>query len=260
MRQVVASLPWTRLAAMLGVIVAAVTLLEVSYATAPIPPGVDPGDWITRSGAYVGLPSPPVASFGAPVHLPAPALSAPRGPPPIPGRADSPPDYVAGGLLLLFFGISLIYVAFRFIRFGPLQLAFVGACMFSGTLLYMLFWGAYPNFFAFVFLNLAIVYLLAFARTGDNTAGLLLGVSLSLLYLAHSLTFAIAVVTVGVTAVLLLLALGTTIPVGANEDPRCNRRDRRGRRNGAAIFPCAQSGTDHPAELPWGKPGSAQPG
>jgi hypothetical protein len=192
---------------MMGVVVVAVTLLEVTYASAPIPPGVDPGDWITRSGAYVGLPVPPAASFGSPYIYP-PLLF------PLLGGllrffgSPIPTGFVAGGLLLLFFGFSLIYVASKFIRFGPLQLGFVGACVFSGTLLYMLLWGAYPNFFAFIFLNLTFVYLLLFARTGERLPGLLLGVSLTLLYLAHSLTFAIGIVTVGVTAVLLLLVVG----------------------------------------------------
>jgi hypothetical protein len=201
------SLPWPRVIAMLGVIAAAVTLLELAYSTNPIPPGVDPGDWITRSGAYVGLPVPPVASFGSPYIYP-PLLF------PVLGGllrffgTPTTTGFVAGGLLLLFFGISLIYIAFKFIRFGPLQLAFVGVCMFSGTLLYMLLWGAYPNFFAFIFLNLTLVYLLAFTRTGEPLAGVLLGVSLSLLYLAHSLTFAIGIVTVAITAVLLLLVMG----------------------------------------------------
>jgi hypothetical protein len=192
---------------MLGVIIAAVTLLELAYSANPIPPGVDPGDWITRSGAYVGLPVPPVASFGSPYIYP-PLLF------PLVGSllrffgTPTTTGFVVGGLLLLFFGISLIYVAFKFIRFGPLQLAFVGACMFSGTLLYMLMWGAYPNFFAFIFLNLTLVYLLVYTRTGEPLAGVLLGVSLALLYLAHSLTFAIGVVTVAVTVVLLLLVMG----------------------------------------------------
>jgi hypothetical protein len=207
LRARLARLPWPRLLAMLGVVVVAVTLLEVTYASAPIPPGVDPGDWITRSGAYVGLSVPPVASFGSPYIYP-PLLF------PLLGgllRFFGNPlstGFVAGGLLFLFFGFSLIYVASKFLRFGPLQLGFVGACMFSGTLLYMLLWGAYPNFFAFIFLNLTFVYLLMFARTGERLPGLLLGISLALLYLTHSLTFAIGIVTVGVTAVLLLLVVG----------------------------------------------------
>jgi hypothetical protein len=202
-----ASLPWPRLLAMLGVIVAAVTLLELAYSSAPIPPGVDPGDWITRSGAYVGLPVPTIASFGSPYIYP-PLLF------PLVGGllrffgTPTTTGFVVGGLLLFFFGLSLIYVAFKFIRFGPLQLAFVGVCVFSGTLLYMLLWGAYPNFFAFIFLNLTLVYLLVYTRTGEPIAGVLLGVSLSLLYLAHSLTFAIGIVTVAVTVAMLLLVTG----------------------------------------------------
>jgi hypothetical protein len=207
LRPRLASLPWPRILGMLGVIAAAVTLLELAYSAAPIPPGVDPGDWITRSGAYVGLPVPPLASFGSPYIYP-PLLF------PLVGGllrffgTPTTTGFVVGGLLLLFFGLSLIYVAFKFIRFGPLQLAFVGACVFSGTLLYMLLWGAYPNFFAFIFLNLMLVYLLAYTRTGEPLAGILLGVSLSLLYLAHSLTFAIGIVTVAITVVMLLLVTG----------------------------------------------------
>ncbi|MCI4345930.1 MAG: hypothetical protein L3K07_04175 [Thermoplasmata archaeon] len=116
--------------------------------------------------------------------------------------------FVAGGLILFLFGISIAYLAFKFLRFGPLQVGFVGACVFSGTLLYMLFWGAYPNFFAFVFLNLLFVVLLAFYRFGLPRDGFLLGGVLALLYLAHSLTFAIGLATVAATAFLLLLLDG----------------------------------------------------
>jgi hypothetical protein len=199
--------PWVRLVAMVGVVLAAVVLLEWAYSAAPIPPGVDPGDWITRSGAYVGLPVPPFASFGSPYIYP-PLIFPLLGTLLLVFGTPITTGFVAGGLLLLMFGLSIIYVAFRFLKFGPLQLGFVGACMFSGTLLYMLSWGGYPNFFAFVFLNLTFVYLLAFARSGDTISGLLLGVSLTLLYLAHSLTFAVGIITVLVTAVLLLVVLG----------------------------------------------------
>jgi hypothetical protein len=200
-------LPWPRLAAMLFVIVAAVTVLEYNYASSPVPPGVDPGDWITRSGAYVGLAVPPYASFGSPFIYP-PLLF------PFVGGllrflgGPIPTAFATGAILLFVFGLSLIYVAFRFVRFGPLQLGFVGSCVFSGSLLYMLFWGAYPNFFAFVFLNLLFVYLLLYARTGTAISGTMIGVALSLLYLTHSLTFAVGIVTVLVTAVLLLLVAG----------------------------------------------------
>ena len=206
-RGLLPDIPWPLLVAMLGVVVAAVTLLEVAYASSPIPPGVDPGDWITRGGAYVGLSVPPVAAFGGPYIYP-PLIFPFLGGLLLFLGSPVTTGFVAGALLILFLGLSLIFVATRFIRFGPLQLAFVGVCLFSATLIYMLMWGAYPNFFAFVLLNLTLVYFLTYARTGNRIAGFLLGVSLSLLYLTHSLTFAIGIVTVAVAAVLILLVAG----------------------------------------------------
>jgi hypothetical protein len=200
-------LPWPRLIAMLGLVIAAVTLLEVAYSSAPVPPGVDPGDWITRGGAFVGLPVPPSAAFGGAYIYP-PLLFPFLGALLVLTGSPLATGFVAGGAVLLFFGLSVIYVAIRFLRFGPLQVAFVGGCVFSATLLYMLIWGAYPNFFAFVFLNLSLVYLLAFVRAGDSQSGFLLGVSLALLYLTHSLTFTIGAVTVVVAGALVLTVGG----------------------------------------------------
>ncbi len=199
--------PWARLIAMLALVSIAVVLLEVVYAQYPVPPGVDPGDWITRGGAYVGLSVPPPASFGSPFIYPPLVFPILGGLLRLFGSPVSA-GFVAGGLFLFLFGLSLIYLAFRFLRFGPLQVGFVGACVFSGTLLYMLFWGAYPNFFAFVFLNLLFVFLFLYVRSGHPSDGLLLGVALSLLYLAHSLTFAIGIATVLATAVLVVTTDG----------------------------------------------------
>ncbi len=199
--------PWARLITMLALVSIAVVLLEVAYAQYPVPPGVDPGDWITRGGAYVGLSVPPPASFGSPFIYPPLIFPMLGGLLRLFG-SPVPAGFVAGGLFLFLFGLSLIYVAFRFLRFGPLQVAFVGACVFSGTLLYMLFWGAYPNFFAFVFLNLLFVFLFLYVRSGQPSDGLLIGVALSLLYLTHSLTFAIGIATVLATTVLLLMTDG----------------------------------------------------
>lgn len=199
--------PWARLIAMLALVSIAVVLLEAVYAQYPIPPGVDPGDWITRGGAYVGLSVPPPASFGSSFIYPPLVFPMLGG---LLWLFGSPVSagFVAGGLFLFLFGLSLIYLAFRFLRFGPLQVGFVGACIFSGTLLYMLFWGAYPNFFAFVFLNLLFVFLFLYVRSGHPSDGLLLGVALSLLYLVHSLTFAIGIATVLTAAVLVTIMDG----------------------------------------------------
>ncbi|MCI4363681.1 MAG: hypothetical protein L3K13_05180 [Thermoplasmata archaeon] len=199
--------PWFRLLLMFSVIAGAVALLEVVYAQAPVPPGVDPGDWITRGGAYVGLGAPPVDSFGSAYIYPPLVFPMLGGLLLLFGSPVST-GFVAGGLILVLFGLSVAYLAFRFVRFGPLQVGFVGACVFSGTLLYMLFWGAYPNFFAFVFLNLLFVVLFAFYRFGLPRDGFFLGAVLALLYLAHSLTFALGLATVAATALLLLLLDG----------------------------------------------------
>ncbi|MCI4328443.1 MAG: hypothetical protein L3J86_02550, partial [Thermoplasmata archaeon] len=63
---------WNRieLLSALAIVLAAVAVLEAAYSQSPVPPGVDPGDWLQRSFAFVGLPHPPSMAVGSPFLYP----------------------------------------------------------------------------------------------------------------------------------------------------------------------------------------------
>lgn len=186
---------------MLAVLAGAVAAVEVAYGRYPIPPGVDPGDWIQRSYAWVGLPAVTPNAVGSPYLYP-PLMF------PIIGlleRLTGNPlttGFVFGGLLLVLFGLTTIHLGRRFFTTGPGQLLFVGLSILCGTTLQMLFWGGYPNFLALVFVNEALVYLLLFVRTRSTWSGVAFWSLLSVVYLTHDLTFDLLAAALGLAFVL----------------------------------------------------------
>ncbi|MCI4366193.1 MAG: hypothetical protein L3K08_00400 [Thermoplasmata archaeon] len=191
------------LAPMLALVGLAVGLVAWAFAQAPLPPGVDPGHWLAASYPYAGLPTAPDPAdqmfFYSPLLFPIlGGLVRLTGSPPMAA------DLTAIGLFLAY-GLSLILLARRFLFYGPFQVALVGLSMFSGATLQMLFWGGYPNLFGFVLMNVALVFLLRFVRTGrDRDAAGFYGFLL-LTFLAHDLSFAILVAAVAGAAIFLLL-------------------------------------------------------
>jgi hypothetical protein len=176
------------LALMLGMVAVVTAIFEWAMSSAPIPPGSDPGDWIQRSYAFVGLAHPPVLSVGSPFLYPPlvfPLIGAVYL---ITGSATTT-GFVIAGALLAGYGLTVVHLARRFLATGPMQLVFVGLAMFNGTTLSMLFWGAYPNFLAFILFNEAIIAFAAYTARERFWDGLLLFVLLALEFLTHSLTF-----------------------------------------------------------------------
>lgn len=172
-----------------GVVAAATALIEVLYASAPVPPGVDPGDWVQRSYAFVGLPHPPVMAVGSPYLYP-PVIFPPLG---LLMRLTGDPMETAeifAGLLLVLLGLSAIALAERYLASPPLRLAFTALAVGNGLTLSMFFWGGYPNLLALVFFDLAFVGLLALVRDRSGRGALLFAGMAALVYLTHSLTFA----------------------------------------------------------------------
>jgi hypothetical protein len=174
--------------AVLGLILLAVGMLEGFYAQNPVPPGVDPGDWVQRSYAWVGLPHPPAYSVGSPFLYPPvifPILGGLRlatGSPLLAGFAFA-------GLLLGLYGLTLWALARTALRLPAFRLALVGFGMLNGTVLSMLFWGGYPNFLAFSFVNLSLACLVLFLRRPAVVSGVLLWGFAAATYLTHTLTF-----------------------------------------------------------------------
>ncbi len=180
------------LAASVALVALAVLLLELVYSQYPVPPGVDSGDWIQRSFAWVGLSHAPLDAVGSP-YLYSPMIFPILGTIELATGNPLTTGFVFGGLLLSAYGLSLVLLARRFFTFGPFQLLFVGLAMFNGTVLQMLFWGGYPNFLGLAFLNLTLAVLVTYLRSLSTRDGLLLYLAASLVFLTHELTFAILV-------------------------------------------------------------------
>jgi hypothetical protein len=192
------------LIACLALIALAVFVLEYNYSSAPVPPGVDPGDWIQRSFVFIGRPIAPPMAIGSPYLYP-PFLFPFVGASVLIAGGPLGGGFLFGGAVLAAFGVSTLLLGYRALSLGPDRVAFVGLTVLNGTLLSMLFWGAYPNFLGFVFVNLAIFFLLGFLRTERPLDALGLWIAASLTYLTHSLTFVVLVGTVALIAVLFLL-------------------------------------------------------
>ncbi|MGA7649433.1 MAG: hypothetical protein WBW40_01835, partial [Thermoplasmata archaeon] len=198
-----APVPRRYLAYSLLLVGAAVVLLELLYAQSPVPPGVDSGDWIQRSFAWVGLTHAPLDAIGSP-YLYNPMIFPILGAIELGTGNPLTTGFIFGGFLLGVYGLSLVFLARRFFGSGPFQFLFVGLGLFNGTVLQMLFWGGYPNFLALALVNLALVALLAFLRTLSTRDGLLLYAAGSLVYLTHELTFVIFVASLGLLALFLI--------------------------------------------------------
>lgn len=178
--------------------------VELAYAQWPIPPGVDPADWIQRSFAWVGLPAVTPDAVGSPYLYPPvmfPILGA------IVRLTGSPLEtgFIFGGLLLGGYGLSSIHLARRFFADGPTQLLFVGLAVLNGTTLQMLFWGGYPNFLALIFVNEALVFLRGFLSTRSFRDGVVFFVFVDIVYLTHDLTFFVLAGAIAFTGLLLLV-------------------------------------------------------
>ncbi|HEV2316608.1 MAG TPA: hypothetical protein VGV89_03425 [Thermoplasmata archaeon] len=182
----------------------AVAIVAVQYASAPVPPGVDPGDWIQRSFAYVGLPYPPAQAISSPYLYPPiifPFLGATVL---VTGNALSA-GFVFGAAILAVYGLASILLARRAFGHGALQVGFVALSVLNGTLLSMLFWGGYPNVVGFVFFDLTVFFFIAFLQDERPVYALGIWIGASLTFLTHSLTFYMLGGALALTIFLLLV-------------------------------------------------------
>jgi hypothetical protein len=189
--------------AVLVIVGIAVGLLEWFYAANPVPPGVDPGDWIQRSYGWVGLAHPPVQSVGSPFLYP-PAIFPLLGVLRLATGSAQTTGFVFAGCLLAMYGLTLWYLARVLVTYPAHRVAIVALGVLNGTVLSMLFWGAYPNFLAFSFVNLTLALLLLHLRGPTLLRGALVGLAASLTYLTHTLTFDLLI---GIVALSFLLAI-----------------------------------------------------
>ncbi|MCI4350820.1 MAG: hypothetical protein L3K15_04835 [Thermoplasmata archaeon] len=190
---------------MLGMVAVVTAIFEWAMTAAPIPPGSDPGDWIQRSYAFVGLAHPPVLAVGSPFLYPPLIFPIIGGIYLVTGTATAT-GFVIAGVLLAGYGLSVVHLARRFFATGPVQVLFVGLVLFNGTTLSMLFWGAYPNFLAFILFNEAIIAFAAYVARERFRDGILLCALLALVYLTHALTFDLLLLALAGGFFLLLVA------------------------------------------------------
>lgn len=188
---------------MLAAVAAVVGLLVAEFLRAPLPPGVDPGNWLSISYSYIGHPTAPIPAnrpfFYAPLLFPfLGGLVSLTGSPPVAASAMA-------AILLAGYGLTVIHLARRFLRVGAYQLAFVGLALFSGTTLQMLFWGAYPNFLGFITMNEAILFFLLYVNRGRTIDAVAMFAAVGLTYLGDTLSFVILVVILATSVLYLLL-------------------------------------------------------
>ncbi|MCI4360434.1 MAG: hypothetical protein L3J91_01900 [Thermoplasmata archaeon] len=178
-------------------------IVAFAFTRSLIPPGVDPGHWLSISYAYVGLPTAPDPTdrvlFYAPLLFP--LLG---GLVLLTGSPLAAVDVLAV-LLIAGYGLSTVLLARRFLASGPLQVALVGLTVFAGTTIQMLFWGGYPNLLGFILINFSMVALLRFVRTRATRDGAIFYALIGLTFFAHDLSFAVLMAALAVAVGYLLL-------------------------------------------------------
>ncbi|HEV2316118.1 MAG TPA: hypothetical protein VGV89_00890 [Thermoplasmata archaeon] len=186
-----------------AIVVVAVALLAYEYSKAALPPGVDPGHWLSVSYAYVGLPTSPDPGnqpfYYSPLMFPFLGTLV---------RLTGSPPAAATALalaLMLGYGLTVMHLARRYVHLGWMQVTLVGLAMFSGTTFQMMFWGAYPNFLGFITFNETMIAFLLYLRTRRTRDGALLLVGACLTFLAHDLTFYVLIPVLVVSTIFLLL-------------------------------------------------------
>jgi hypothetical protein len=175
------------LAPMAAIVAIAVGLLLYEFLKQPVPPGVDPGHWLSIAYSYVGLPTAPDPAdrpfFYSPLLFPfLGGLVLLTGNPMMAAT-------ILAAALLGTYGLTVMHLARRFLVSGPLQVLLVGLALFSGTTYRMMFWGGYPNFLGFILATEAIVFFLLFVRGHRTVDAGLFFAAVGLTFLAHELTF-----------------------------------------------------------------------
>lgn len=212
---------WALVAA-LGLAVGVALYLERVMFAHPVPPGGDPGEWLTSSYPWVGLPYPtwiipgqyPPGTFpilGSLVRISGNPLTAAR-------------MYV--GLVTVLLGTSTFVLARAVLRSWTIPLLVEGFVLLNPSFMLMYFFGAYPNLLGFVFMNLAVAFAVRFVRSHQPVHILVMWLATTAAVLTHSL---VAVVLLGTLSVFGLIVLSY------RRIPRALYRSRAGQ-VGIAVF------------------------
>jgi hypothetical protein len=167
----------------------------------PIQPGGDPSTWIATSYYFIGVPAPtgvaPLAYPPAAFPFVGIAVWAGGGP-------------LVGGRIFMATMIALLgpagYLFGRAVLQRPsLALLSAGLLIAEPDFQQLYYFGGFPNMFAYLFLLLALAYLLRWLRSRRPSHLFVFWVSVTLVVLSHSLTAAILAGTVALLLVALLL-------------------------------------------------------
>jgi hypothetical protein len=134
----------------------------------PVPPGGDPGDWVSTAYAFVGHPFP---SQVIPLAYP-PALFPLLGAVVLASGSPLTGALVFAALLFFVLALTTFWLAASMLRSRMVAIVVVTFVLVDPAFLAMFFWGAYPNLLGFVFQNLALVGLIRASR-GSPTSGAL---------------------------------------------------------------------------------------
>jgi hypothetical protein len=196
-----AALPeWPGLLLAFLVSLSVAVILEQIISVQPIPPGGDPGEWLSTSYAYVGLPYPSWIIPGQypPVLFPLlGTLVRLTGGPAGGGRA-----YV--GVVAVLIGLSVYFLARSLTRRRSTALIAEALVLMNPSLLQMFFWGAYPNLLGFVFLNLSLALLVRYIRSRRPVHLILFWMAAAAGVLTHSLVGIIEVSAIGLVLLMCL--------------------------------------------------------
>jgi hypothetical protein len=174
-------------------------MLEVSVSANPIPPGGDPGEWLTTSYAYAGLPYPSWIIPGQypPLLFPLLGLLVRIGG----GPAEGARLYL--GLIPVLVGFSTYYLARSLLRSPIMALLAEGLVLFNPSFMQFYYFGAYPNLLGLVFMNLALAFLIRYVRSRSGTQLFLFWAFAAATILTHSLVGAMMAASVGIVVIFL---------------------------------------------------------
>ncbi|HEV2316605.1 MAG TPA: hypothetical protein VGV89_03410 [Thermoplasmata archaeon] len=176
------------------------TFLELAVSMNPVPPGGDPGEWLTTSYAYVGLPFPTWIIPGQypPLLFPLLGSLVHIGGGPLGGAK------LYLGLVSVLVGLSTYMLARSLVRLPIIALVAEALVLFNPSFMQLFFFGAYPNLLGLVFFNLCLAFLIRYVRSARPLYVFLFWTFLTAAILTHSLVGAILGVTVGVILIFLV--------------------------------------------------------
>ncbi|HEV2450297.1 MAG TPA: hypothetical protein VGU43_07835, partial [Thermoplasmata archaeon] len=164
-----------------------------------IPPGGDPGNWISISYAYIGGQYPgQVNPYGYP-----PLLFPLLGSLVVLTGGPLAAGHLAVPVLLSLLGLTLYALCRTMLRSVIVSVSLLAILLLDPSFMALFFWGAEPNLLAFSFVNLALIGLLWTAR-GRLAGPLVFWIFAAAAVLSHSLVGLALAATVGI---LLILAL-----------------------------------------------------